>query len=1186
MDSLKEKSTNLVDRGLSPIQNALSFGLKAAAGTAVAAIGGLTAAIGVSVKSAADMEQQVSDIAAVMGATKEEVGPLKDLIKSLGIDPGLKVSATEAADAIGMLARNGLSMQEILDGAARSTVLMSNATGADFGTAANIATDAMALFGITAKDMDTAVDGISSVLTSSKLDINDYGLALANAGGMAKTVGLGFSDFNAVLSASASYFSGGADAGTSFRNFIKMLQPTTKPAIEAMRELGLLTAQGTSAFYDASGNLKDMATVAGMLNRATANLTAEQRIQAFTTIFGADAMRTAAAMADMTEESFRELQKSMAQKDAAEMAKTRVDTLAGAIEILSSVISGIGLEIGDAFLPVFRMFVEAITDFVSQHSGKIIEWAQTFAGWIGKLFEVYLPPLIEKITGAFNAILEFGKAIFSFLQGDGDALRKWVDGLPDPWRTVAGAVLGVMEALGAFAGYMWNNIIVPAYDWIKQFVTLTDVLTGLGLVIAFAATRSVVAALGAFVIAWGPVGLLLAGAIGAVALIRTAWENDWWNIREHFRSVAEYLDSRFGLLLSTIRTFGWGALQEIWDFVRGNDTQFTHLRAIWDVTKLTAQVLFNDLVNFVRTHWPAWRDKLAEWGTAAWEWIKVAVPEALRQLGIWGSSLWKWLVDNSPTWWEKLKIWGTAIWNWIKVSIPLALGALGEWLTGMGKWLVEKGPEWNNALGKFMVGAFEYIGKIIPQALHKVSDVMVNILKFISVDLAGGMSQAISYLAGVAGKEENNVVGAFLGAVGNILLAVIEVGVKMGLALLTAFAQTILSFLGINVSLWKFFDYIQEVTGRFNIKYVAQQLWERFAQGTRESILGPVVTAFNNAWAAFRNAFFIAAGALYEHVWAPIVAIMTRVSNAIGSINIGGMMATTLGQAIHKFNEWKDSFWNHVWNPIASVMNRIAAALQSVNLGGIMATTLGQAIHKFNEWKDSFYSYVWNPVAGIASRIAAALQTVDMGKVMTAVIDNIRTSFNTWSTAFWNNVWAPAKGIVERIGSALQSVNLHGTMWETLNGIVAGFNEWVQWAWDALWNPIKNIGHRIGDGLLDGLRDKWNSITQWFRDLTSSIPQWVRDALGIRSPSRVFMEIGGSIMEGLLLGAEQFTDMAQDAMYSAASSMTSAALQGAGETINNVRTNNINVTIPNAASITDPEGSARRYTGVLSDIYG
>ena len=159
-------------------------GIVAAAGIAAAAAITVVAVDGV--KAARDMEEQMSGIAAIFSTTVDEIEPLGTLIKELGLNPNLKVNATEAADAIEMLGKNGLTMAEILDGAAESTVLLANSTGADFATAANIGTDAMALFKIEAKDMIDAVDGITSVTVNSKFGINDYALALAQGGGVAE----------------------------------------------------------------------------------------------------------------------------------------------------------------------------------------------------------------------------------------------------------------------------------------------------------------------------------------------------------------------------------------------------------------------------------------------------------------------------------------------------------------------------------------------------------------------------------------------------------------------------------------------------------------------------------------------------------------------------------------------------------------------------------------------------------------------------------------------------------------------------------------------------------------------------------------------------------------------------------------------------------------------------------------
>lgn len=1186
LGSLESSSRGLVDRGLSPLQNILGTGLKVAAGAAVAALGGVTAAIGAGVKSAIGMEQQVADIAAVMNTTSGEIAPLKDLIKELGVDPNLKVSATEAADAIQMLARNGLSMQQILDGAAKSTVLMANATGADFGTAADIATDAMSLFNISVEDMESAVSGVSSVLTNSKFGIDDYRLALANAGGMAKTIGLGFDDFNTTIASVAPFFASGSDAGTGFKTFLQRLTPATSAAADEMARLGLLTESGSSVFFDAAGNLKDMGTIIGLLNRATANLSAEQRSQAFTTIFGSDAMRIAAAMADQTEESFRALQSAMGQTDAAEMAKTRVDTLAGAIEILSSVIEGIGLEIGEAFLPVFRSIVEAFTTFISEHSGKIIEWFGNLAGWLAKIVEQWLPPLVTWIGNAFNAIIEFGKTIFEFLSGDGDALRKWVEGLPEPWNQVGAAVLAVVEAIGSFASFMSNNVIMPSFDWIKQFVSLTDVLAGIGIVIAWSASRSIVAALRALVVAWGPVGLILAGAIGAVALIRNAWENDWWNIREHFRTVAEYLDSRFGLLLKTIRDFGGGALEEIWKFVTGNDTEFTNLRAIWDLTKLTARVLFDDLTRFVKDNWPIWRDRLAEWGTTAWQWIKDATPVALRKVGEWGGAIWKWVTDNFPVWKSKVGGWAQGLWEWISEAMPKVLSTLWDWLKGMFKWLGEKAPEWDQAIGKFMVGAFEFVGKVVPQAIHKLGDLLVGLMKWSSTTAVEGFKAGLEGLANATEASGDDVQSAFLRAFGNILVAIVEVAIQIGTAFLFWLGQSILSWAGLDIDLWKLFDHISLVLNNWRLWDLAVSIWNKFKSGTQDTLTGPVVRAFEAGWVALVRAFNSGVSSFREHVFEPAKSIYIRVSDAIKSVNLTTAFNDIWVALVRAFNSARQSFWEHVWNPTRSIVERIAGALKDVNLGDNFNVRWAELVRRFNTEKDSFWNHVWTPTRNIMVRVAHALRDVNLGDNFQLPWNGLVNRFNTEKESLWRHVWTPTRDIMVRIAHALRDVNLADNFWAyAWNPLVTEFNTLTSQLWTHVWEPMRNIGKRIVDGLTGGLQEKWRDITNWFNNLGASIPQWVRDALGIRSPSTVFVEIAKQIMQGLQFGVEEFAKLPEVALQGAVGGMAASAAAAANNTVNNVRTNNINVTIPNAAPIDDPDSAIRRYNNLLSSIY-
>ena len=86
------------------------------------------------------------------------------------------------ASSIEMLAKNGLNATQILNGAADATVNLAAATGTDLSTAADLATDTMAIFGIQAENMSKAINGITGVAVASKFTVDDYALALAQGG--------------------------------------------------------------------------------------------------------------------------------------------------------------------------------------------------------------------------------------------------------------------------------------------------------------------------------------------------------------------------------------------------------------------------------------------------------------------------------------------------------------------------------------------------------------------------------------------------------------------------------------------------------------------------------------------------------------------------------------------------------------------------------------------------------------------------------------------------------------------------------------------------------------------------------------------------------------------------------------------------------------------------------------------
>lgn len=436
------------------------------------AVGGVGAMMWGAANDAAQLGAQVSGIAAVMNLTRSEVQPLADLIDSLAVNPNLKVSSQEAADAIEMLARNGLKLDDILGGAAESTVLLANATNADFGTAANVATDVMALWGIDANNMMEAVNGITAVTTNSKFSINDYALALAQGGGVAASVGVELEDFNATIAAISPIFGSGSDAGTSFKTMLSGLIPTSSAAEDAMAGLGFLTtdydriAQSLSRtlgkdvaptakdtydafvemkkgmgekdikkitkswaefqkgfavneFFTASGEMKDMAEIAGMLNDVFANMSEKDRLEAMKQIFGQDGMRAAIQLAGYTEEEFRALLATMGKTDALESARTRMDNLAGDMTIFGDLVEGIKLKVGRAWEPALRTMYQSGTQILGAVGPLVVKATDSIADYLSKVATNVSGWLTDTVSAYKLAFEDVGGGVAGLLAGLG-----------------------------------------------------------------------------------------------------------------------------------------------------------------------------------------------------------------------------------------------------------------------------------------------------------------------------------------------------------------------------------------------------------------------------------------------------------------------------------------------------------------------------------------------------------------------------------------------------------------------------------------------------------------------------------------------------------------------------------------------------------------------------------------------
>lgn len=277
---------------------------------------------------AREFESAMGVIEAASGQTGRALAEAELAIRSLGVATGF--GARQAAEAAEELLKAGLSIRDLTGGALEAAITLAAATGGTMAEGANIAVRAMQNFGLEAEDLQRVIQGAAGVINATTFDLNDYSLAIGQAANSAGAYGVTLEDFNATLALTASAFSSGSDAGTSFKTFLQRLVPQSEEAAQAMEDLQF------SAF-DANGEFVGMEELVSRLTVSFAGLTTQERARAIVTIFGSDAQRTANALITQGSESLREMRDvTLQQADAQAMAAARWQGVNGALARLSA----------------------------------------------------------------------------------------------------------------------------------------------------------------------------------------------------------------------------------------------------------------------------------------------------------------------------------------------------------------------------------------------------------------------------------------------------------------------------------------------------------------------------------------------------------------------------------------------------------------------------------------------------------------------------------------------------------------------------------------------------------------------------------------------------------------------------------------------------------------------------------
>ncbi|EFI7031229.1 phage tail tape measure protein [Escherichia coli] len=416
--------------------------------------------------------------------------------QALKLGSETQFTASDVASGQSFLAMAGFTPQAI-QAALPGVLNMALAGGVELGETADIGSNILTQFNLTADQMDRVGDTLTAAFTRTNTDLRALGETMKYTGPVAAKLGISLEEAAAMAGMLANNGLRGSDAGTAMRASLSRLASPPKAAADALKELGVSVA-------DARGKIRPMEDVLLDLYKATQKYGQVDQVSFFKDIAGEEAFvglqtLVAAAGSGELQKLTRELQGARGEADR--VAKVMADNLDGDLKNLDSAWEGLRIRISDLVDGPLR----SVTQWLTRVLEKITSLAQAH------------PVLTRQLLIAGGALLAMTATIGSL-------------------SLVIGVLYGKLATLR-----LGFDILTRSMNVVRVLPALWGMLTG-----------SVSLLGGAIGALFSPVGLIVAALAGAAVLIWKYWDP----IRAFFAGVFSGIMERLNPLRETFERFG------------------------------------------------------------------------------------------------------------------------------------------------------------------------------------------------------------------------------------------------------------------------------------------------------------------------------------------------------------------------------------------------------------------------------------------------------------------------------------------------------------------------------------------------------------------------------------------------------------------------------------------------------